>query len=157
MAGRAPFELTEANKTALLKAFGQNLKYKDAATMAGLSGRSFHRWKAAAIRSKSGPDWQFWQQLQQERIKLKSELIGNVKRAAKKDWRAAARLLEVMWPEEFSSSKNEIKALETQLADAFQRIGHLERTNADPAGEVAPKPEPPTVRPGTEPDPAAEG
>lgn len=60
----------------------QGNSYEVAAQLAGISERSFHRWKARGQKEKSGRYWQFWQEVSDAIAKSEAIHVQNVLKAA---------------------------------------------------------------------------
>jgi hypothetical protein len=66
MAGRKPI-FTPEMQALILKNFRQTGNLKNSAIRAGMSERSFFRWKERCQNAQSGPLWRFWQEFERAR------------------------------------------------------------------------------------------
>src|SRR5712692_9385570 len=66
MAGRKS-TFTPEMRALILKNFRQTGNLKNSAIRAGMSERSFYRWKERCKNAKSGPLWQLWQDIERAR------------------------------------------------------------------------------------------
>ena len=66
MAGRRSI-FTPETQALILKYFRQTGNLKNSAIRAGMSERSFFRWKERCQNAQSGPLWRFWQELERAR------------------------------------------------------------------------------------------
>ena len=73
-----------------------------ACSAAGIGERTFHRWMEQGWRDAEGAYWQFRQQVLRARAQCEAALLNTVHKHAAKDWRAAAWLLERLFPARYS-------------------------------------------------------
>jgi len=78
------------------------LPVKDACNLASVSERTYRRWIAEGKLADTGRKRKFWQASTRASSLAVSKLTGIVTAAAKKDWRAAAFILERRWPQEWA-------------------------------------------------------
>ena len=80
-----------------------------ACSAVGIGERTFHRWMAQGQKETSGPFWQFRQRMEKARAQCEVTLLDTLQQHAKTDWRAAAWMLERMFPTRYG------RRLETTL------------------------------------------
>ena len=74
-----------------------------ACSAVGIGERTYHRWMEQGARETVGPYWQFWQRVQRARAQCEAALLNTVHKHTMKDWRAAAWLLERLFPARYST------------------------------------------------------
>ena len=77
----------------ILDAIGRGLGYAQAAHLSGISERTLYAWKA------DGEKPQFLQAVQKASAVAELDMLETIHDASKKQWQAAAWLLERKWPE----------------------------------------------------------
>ncbi len=84
---------------------GNSIETSSAAS--GVSGRTFHNWMERGERDGKGIYFQFFQGVTRARAEAKISLTSKIVKAAPRDWKAAAWLLERMFPQEYGRSTRE--------------------------------------------------
>jgi hypothetical protein len=82
----------------LLAGISDGLPYKAACAAASISYTTLQRWRAQY------PDLE--PQMEQAREEARRKLLQIIKSAAEDDWRAAARLLEMIFPQDYPRGNN---------------------------------------------------
>jgi len=92
-----PHSLTPEAREKFLTAVRVGAGNETAAEYAGISLRTYFRWKA-----DERPQFrQFWQEVERERVTLKVVVVGNLVALSRRSTRAALAWLAVMHPEEW--------------------------------------------------------
>lgn len=68
----------------------------------GIGERTFYRWMEQGARETAGPYWQLWQRVLRARAQCEATLLNTIHKHTTKDWRAAAWLLERLFPARYS-------------------------------------------------------
>lgn len=91
-----PLALTPAVERALLKAFEQGLTQKDAAHCAGIHPATLSRYLEQGLADDGPPEFRaLCEKIERARAKGRKELIEQIRKHAKKEWRAGAHLLAI--------------------------------------------------------------
>lgn len=113
MPGGRPLSLDPHTANAIVAILERGLPICDACEAAGIGETTFHRWMRrgkSADRKKTRTReetefWQFWRAVNSARAKGKVQLLDVLQRAATRaedpDWKAAAWMLERMYPKQF--------------------------------------------------------
>lgn len=98
-----PTLLNPTRQAALLKAIEQGMPLKQAAAMAGMSYDTLNNWQNRGQNESAPPEYrQFCQQLRHSQAVAMQVHVSSICDAAKRDWRAAAWMLERRFPEDFA-------------------------------------------------------
>lgn len=104
-----PTTLSKLTAKRLCAILSEGNTIETACAACGISGRSFHNWMERGGREKTGPYFQFFQSATRARARAKQRYTKLITRAATRDWKAAAWLLERMFPQEYGRSTREDK------------------------------------------------
>ncbi len=95
-----PCGLTEERQAILLSAIKKGLPLKDAASIAGISYASLNRWQNKGEEEDAPPEFRnFCNHLREAQSVAVDTLLSQITNAARKDWKAAAWILERRHPE----------------------------------------------------------
>ena len=89
-----PSKFTPEITEKVLQNIRLGMRYKDAALAAGVSDRTFAEWRQKGEKAKSGKYSRFSQSLHLAEAEGERALIARIQSAAKKQWQAAAWILE---------------------------------------------------------------
>ncbi|MBL9179715.1 MAG: hypothetical protein JNM65_16755 [Verrucomicrobiaceae bacterium] len=104
-AGR-PTLLNPTRQAALLEAIEQGMPLKQAAAVAGMSYDTLNHWQKRGENESAPPEYcQFYQQLRRSQAIAMQVHVSSICDAAKRDWRAAAWMLERRFPEDFARTQ----------------------------------------------------
>lgn len=110
-----PCLLSFGREKKLFRGIQNGLPLKHAAQLAGLSYDTVNRWKIRGEDEKSPVQFcNFCNALKRAQAVSMNRLVGSVRKAGRKDWRAAAWLLERRHSEEFG------KAVEVEQKEQFK-------------------------------------
>ena len=110
-----PTLLNPTRQAALLEAIEQGMPLKQAAAVAGMSYDTLNNWQNRG-ENESAPEKfrQFCQLLRHSQAVAMQVHVSSINEAAKRDWRAAAWMLERRFPEDFARHQQ----LEHSVSDA---------------------------------------
>jgi hypothetical protein len=98
-----PTLLNPTRQTALLNAIEQGMPLKQAAAIAGMSYDTLNNWQNRGENESAPPEYrQFCQLLRRSQAVAMQVHVSSICDAAKRDWRAAAWMLERRCPEDFA-------------------------------------------------------
>lgn len=98
-----PTLLNPTRQAALLKAIEQGMPLKQAAAIAGMSYDTLNNWQNRGENESAPPEFrQFCQLLRHSQAVAMQVHVSSICDAAKRDWRAAAWMLERRCPEDFA-------------------------------------------------------
>ncbi len=98
-----PTLLNPTRQAALLKAIEQGMPLKQAAAIAGMSYDTLNNWQNRGENESAPPEFrQFCQLLRHSQAVAMQVHVSSICDAAKRDWRAAAWMLERRYPEDFA-------------------------------------------------------
>ncbi|WP_345736623.1 hypothetical protein [Prosthecobacter algae] len=98
-----PTLLNPTRQAALLKAIELGMPLKQAAAMAGMSYDTLNHWQKRGENESAPPEYrQFCQLLRRSQAVAMQVHVSSICEAAKRDWRAAAWMLERRHPEDFA-------------------------------------------------------
>lgn len=101
-----PFNPTR--QAALLEAIEQGMPLKQAAAVAGMSYDTLNHWQKRGENESAPPEYcQFYQLLRRSQAVAMQVHLSSICDAAKRDWRAAAWMLERRYPEDFARQQIE--------------------------------------------------
>ncbi len=100
--GRKP-KLTKEIETKLVCLLKAGHVISVACAAVGIGERTFHRWMAQGWLETEGTYWQFRQLVLRARAECEVALLHTIYKHAKNDWRAAAWLLERLFPARYST------------------------------------------------------
>lgn len=107
--------MNPTRQAALLKAIEQGKPLKQAAAMAGMSYDTLNTWQKRGENESAPEEYrQFCQQLRHSQAVAMRVHVSSICDAAKRDWRAAAWMLERRFPEDFARQQQ----LEHSVTDA---------------------------------------
>lgn len=90
-----PCSLTPEVQSVLLKAVERGLPLKESASLAGVSYDTLNRWRNSGEAEDAPPVFRnFYNALYQAQAVAVDTLVSQIQSAARKDWKAAAWLLE---------------------------------------------------------------
>jgi hypothetical protein len=101
--GREP-KLTPAVEAAIVANIQNCATQEAAATLAGISYRTLRNWMVWGEAGRE-PYFHFFQALTRARVKVEYKLVDSWWKAAQRDWRAAAALLEKRFPETYGNRR----------------------------------------------------
>ena len=102
-----PTLLNPTRQAALLEAIEQGMPLKQAAAVAGMSYDTLNHWQKRGENESAPPEYcQFYQQLRQSQAVAMQVHVSSICDAAKRDWRAAAWMLERRFPEDFARQQH---------------------------------------------------
>lgn len=98
-----PTLLNPTRQAALLGAIEEGMPLKQAAEIAGISYDTLNHWQNRGANESAPPEYrQFCQLLRHSQAVAMQVNISLIREAAKREWRAAAWLLEKRFPDEFA-------------------------------------------------------
>lgn len=98
-----PTLLNPTRQAALLEAIEQGMPLKQAAAIAGMSYDTLNAWQKRGENESAPEEYrQFCQQLRHSQAVAMQVHVSSICDAAKRDWRAAAWMLERRFPEDFA-------------------------------------------------------
>lgn len=98
-----PSLLTPERETRLLARIAEGLPLRQAANLAGMSYETLNRWRIQGEAKGAKPEFRhFWQSLRKAQALAMERLVSRIQKAARKDWKAAAWLLERRHADEFA-------------------------------------------------------
>ncbi|MBL9178862.1 MAG: hypothetical protein JNM65_12450 [Verrucomicrobiaceae bacterium] len=110
-----PTLLNPTRQAALLEAIEQGIPLKQAAAVAGMSYDTLNHWRKRGENESAPEEYrQFCQLLRHSQAVAMQVHVSSISDAAKRDWRAAAWMLERRYPEDFARQQQ----LEHSAADA---------------------------------------
>jgi hypothetical protein len=115
-------KLNEATHAAIVKAIGAGLPRRHAAALAGISYVTLHNWLARGRREAEGPYFEFFAALKKAESEFIARNVKAIEVAGKVSWQARAWLLERMFPEEFSSLRQEVAQLKKEHSAILKRL-----------------------------------
>ena len=71
---------------------------------AGIGSRTFHDWIERGEAEQRGPNYEFCRAVARARAEAKRRLTARIISAAERDWKAAAWILEKLFPGEFGAN-----------------------------------------------------
>ena len=139
----AKTKLTDKLAEDIITAIENGANFKDAAIYNGITEQTFYNWLNKGKKAKGGKFKEFYERMEEAKIKNKIFHITNINKAGKKDWKASAWRLERMYPEEYAKpeiqnniqieNKNKInsnnnynKKLDDIMDKAIEEIGEEE-------------------------------
>lgn len=120
--GGARTKLTPELQEQLCKLLQVGITIEDACAEVGISDRVFHKWQARALERNERLYVQFFQAVVQAKARSKIRSVLRIDKAALKDWRADAWLLERRFPEEFGK-RDQVKVHEAEKGEPFRPPG----------------------------------
>lgn len=110
-----PTLLNPSRQAALLEAIEQGMPLKQAAAVAGMSYDTLNHWQKRGENESAPEEYrQFCQLLRRSQAVAMQVHVSSISDAAKRDWRAAAWMLERRFPEDFARQQQ----LEQNVANA---------------------------------------
>lgn len=98
-----PTLLNPSRQATLLRAIEEGLPLKEAAEIAGISYDTLNHWTNRGQRESAPPEYrQFCQLLRRSQAVAMQVNVSAIREAAKRDWRAAAWILERRFPADFA-------------------------------------------------------
>lgn len=98
-----PTLLNPTRQAALLSAIEEGLPLKEAAEIAGISYNTLNHWQNRGANESAPPEFrQFCQLLRRSQALAMQVNVSAIRDAAKRDWRAAAWILERRFPADFA-------------------------------------------------------
>lgn len=111
-----PTLLNATRQASLLTAIEQGMPLKQAAAIAGMSYDTLNHWQKRGENESAPEEYrQFCQQLRRSQAVAMQVHLSSICDAAKRDWRAAAWMLERRYPEDFARQQQ----FEHSTADAI--------------------------------------
>lgn len=119
-----PTKLTPARRRKICKALADGNTRKTSSEASGISRRTFSRWMAMGEDEKKGPHRALRDAVLQAEAEATSEAVACLRKAAHRDWRAAAWWLERRRPKEWGRWEQlRLSAGEAQPTEIVFRIG----------------------------------
>lgn len=117
-----PSKLTDEVRKRLLDAITLGMPYKQACTYAGIHYSTFRRWMDLGESASRGEFCEFCDQVREAEGKAAMALLGDVRKAGGKDWRASAWILERRYPEEFGKIAELVHSGEVAIVDTIAAV-----------------------------------
>ena len=102
-----PSKFSESVGAVIVRGVSIGLPVKVAASLAGVSSSTVHEWLRWGKSNRSPALASFTEQVNRARAEAVCEAVGTIWRAGDKDWKAAAKWLELLHPAEFGPNRGD--------------------------------------------------
>lgn len=125
----APTHLTDELADRVIRGIDAGLTVKAAGGVAGVPERTLRRWLSVGRKATAGLYRQFAERVDAAKA---FAAVGTINDAAKGDWKAAAFLLERLYPDEYGPQRREVKLLRRMVKVLARRVKALQDALASP-------------------------
>ena len=102
-----PSKFNESVGAVIVRGVSIGLPVKTAASLAGIAPSTAFEWLRDGKRNRSPALATFAERVSQAKVSAVCEAVGTIWRAGDKDWKAAAKWLELLHPAEFGPNKGD--------------------------------------------------